>query len=349
MSCRFHRFLKVLRIACLTGLISAMSVQCLASQSCHGRITNPVTDVCWECVFPITLGNNVSLSNSTFTDVKTDADPFCACAGKASVTLGLNIGFWEPIRTIEIVRRPFCFPSLGEMQLTDAHWAPAHGRTPSPKVRGHRTSFYQVHWYHTPWLYLLEILLDTRCLEQSPWDLAYMTELDPLWDDALTSFLLNPDVSLFANPVAIGACAMDCVAATSHLPINSLYWCGGCAGSLFPLTGWVASHITDEQAFSLLIQRFTLKMHREGLLWRQWGKDGQCAAQLEWTMSKDVYRTQMLWPSRQTQNRCCRPFGEETATFAIGGTTPPVTGEDGAYLIWRRRDCCQGMNLGELK
>lgn len=349
MTSRVHRFLKALRIACLTGLISAMSVQCLASQSCHGRITNPVTDVCWECVFPITLGNNVSLSNSTFTDVKTDADPFCACAGKASVTLGLNIGFWEPIRTIEIVRRPFCFPSLGGMQLTDAHWAPAHGRTPSPKVRGHRTSFYQVHWYHTPWLYLLEILLDTRCLEQSPWDLAYMTELDPLWDDALTSFLLNPDVALFANPIAIGACAMDCVAATTYLPINSLYWCGGCAGSLFPLTGWVASHITDEQAFSLLIQRFTLKMHREGLLWRQWGKDGQCAAQLEWTMSKDAYRTQMLWPSRQTQNRCCRPFGDETATLAIGGTTPPVTGEDAAYLIWRRRDCCQGMNLGELK
>lgn len=349
MTSRVHHFLKALRIACLTGFMSAMSVQCHASQSCHGRITNPVTDVCWECVFPITLGNNVSLSNSTFTDVKTDADPFCACAGKASVTLGLNIGFWEPIRTIEIVRRPFCFPSLGGMQLTDAHWAPAHGRTPSPKVRGHRTSFYQVHWYHTPWLYLLEILLDTRCLEQSPWDLAYMTELDPLWDDALTSFLLNPDVALFANPIAIGACAMDCVAATTHLPINSLYWCGGCAGSLFPLTGWVASHITDEQAFSLLIQRFALKMHREGLLWRQWGKDGQCAAQLEWTMSKDVYRTQMLWPSRQTQNRCCRPFGEETATFAIGGTTPPVTGEDAAYLIWRRRDCCQGMNLGELK
>ena len=235
------------------------------------------------------------------------------------------------------------------MTLSHSDWVPAHGRTPNPKKRSHRTSFYQVHWYHTPWLYLLEILLDTRCLEQSPWDLAYMTELDPLWDDTLTGFLLNPDVALFANPVAIGACSLDCVAASTHLPSNDLYWCGGCAGSLFPLTGWVASHITSEQAFSLLIQRFILKMHREGLLWRQWGKDGQCAPQLEWTMSKNVYRTQMIWPSRQTQGTCCQPFGHQTATFSLGGTTPLMSGEDGAYLIWRRRDCCQGMNLGEQK
>ena len=173
-----------------------------------------------------------------------------------------------------------------------------------------------------------------------------MTELDPLWDDSMSSFLLNPDVTLFSNPIAVGACSLDCVSSTVDLPINTLYWCAGCAGSLFPLTGWVNAHITDEQAFSLLTQRFTLKLHREGLLWRQWGKDGQCGPQLELLMSKDVYRTQMVWPSRQTQGTCCRPFGATTALDALGGTTPPVKGEDASFLIWRRRDCCQGMNLG---
>ena len=306
------------------------SLLCSSSwAACYGKITNPVTDVCWECIFPITVGQNTSLvSPSGFTDVTTDADSFCSCMG------------------IEIVREPFCFPSLGGITMGGRFSAPAHGRTPNPKERGHRTSFYQVHWYHTPWLYLLEVLFDTKCLEASPWDVAYMTELDPLWDDSMSSFLLNPDVTLFSNPIAVGACSLDCVAATVDLPIKSLYWCAGCAGSLFPLTGWVNAHITDEQAFSLLTQRFTLKLHREGLLWRQWGKDGQCGPQLEFMMSKDVYRTQMVWPSRQTQGTCCRPFGASTAMDALGGTTPPVRGEDGAFLIWRRRDCCQGMNLG---
>ena len=327
------------------SLLLSTSVVSQAQASCSGRIINPVTDVCWECLFPITIGNNLSFQTGPFTDVETDAEALCACSGEANITLGMNLGFWEPIRTLEIVREPFCFPSLGGVSLGDKTFAPAHGRTPNPKERGHRTSFYQVHWYHTPWLYLLEILLDTTCLEQSAWDVAYMTELDPLWDDSTSSFLLNPDVTLFANPIAIGACSLDCVAATTRLPINDLYWCAGCAGSLFPLTGWVNAHITDEQAFSLLTQRFTLKLHREGLLWRQWGKDGQCGPQFEMVMSKNVYRTQMLYPTSKTEGQCCRPFGASTAPDALGGLTPIVKGEDAAFLIWRRRDCCQGARL----
>ena len=27
-----------------------------SAQSCTGRFVNPVTDVCWECLFPISIG-----------------------------------------------------------------------------------------------------------------------------------------------------------------------------------------------------------------------------------------------------------------------------------------------------
>lgn len=263
-----------------------MGLSAYASAACHGRIPNPVTDVCWQCLFPLTVGSNRLGTTGIAPDVVTDADSLCACTTNGNVTMGLNIGFWEPIRTIEIVREPFCFPSLGGAKLNAGTFAPSHGRTPNPKKAGHRTSFYQVHWFHTPWLYLLEILFDTKCLEQSPWDLAYLTELDPLWDDSLATFLLNPDVTLFSNPVALGACAIDCVSATVSTPMDELYWCAGCAGSLFPLTGWVNAHITPLQAWSLLTQRFTLKLHREGVQWAHYGKDGQCGPRLEWVMPK---------------------------------------------------------------
>ena len=324
------------------SLLMGLSAQ--ASATCHGRIPNPVTDVCWQCLFPLTVGSNRLGTTGIAPDVVTDADSLCACTTNGNVTMGLNIGFWEPIRTIEIVREPFCFPSLGGVKLNAGSFAPSHGRTPNPKKAGHRTSFYQVHWFQTPWLYLLEILFDTKCLEQSPWDLAYLTELDPLWDDSLATFLLNPDVTLFSNPVALGACAIDCVSATVSTPMDELYWCAGCAGSLFPLTGWVNAHITPLQAWSLLTQRFTLKLHREGVQWAHYGKDGQCGPRLEWVMAKSVYRTQMQYPARDTQGACCRPFGYSTAIDAIG-KTPPIYGEDGSFLIWRRRDCCQGKSL----
>ena len=70
-----------------------MSLMCSSSwAACYGKITNPVTDVCWECIFPITVGQNTSLvSSSGFTDVTTDADSLCSCMGEADITFGMNI------------------------------------------------------------------------------------------------------------------------------------------------------------------------------------------------------------------------------------------------------------------
>ena len=134
-----------------------------------------------------------------------------------------------------------------------------------------RTSFYQVHWYVNPILYYLEVLLDFPCLEQGSLDVAYLTEVDPLWaDDELTA-ILNPEAVLFANPAAKAACAADCVAATTGFGIPNLFWCAGCQGSIYPMDGHVTTHIGGVQASTLLVQRMTAKMHRQFLTWRRGG------------------------------------------------------------------------------
>lgn len=313
---------------------------------CSGRVINPVTDVCWSCVFPIKLGG-ATLASGKNDDPETDANALCMCTSGANVTIGLNMSFWEPVRTAEIVRTPYCFPSLGGLELDVGVRAPAHGRTPNKSASGTRTSFYQVHWYHTPWLFVMEALLDTACLEQSAWDLAYMTELDPLWDDSFSSFFLNPDASLFANPAALAACAADCTAASASGALSELYWCAGCQGDIFPLTGWVGAHVTFPQAASLLTARMTMKLHRQGLQWAAYGQKGQCGPYLEPIMDKRLYRTQMVYPARSTAKaggRCCYPMGASTALWASGKTWA-AGGEDAAFLIFRKRDCCQGSGL----
>ncbi len=175
-------FLFIFTLFC--GLLSSS-----AEAACRGKIINPVTDVCWSCIFPIKLGG-ITLASGKNPDPNTGANTFCACTSGANIKVGMNMSFWEPLRTAEIVRQPYCFPSLGGLDLDVGIRAPAHGRTPSKTAASGRTSFYQVHWYFTPWLFVLEVLLDTDCLEQSAWDLAYMTELDPLWDDSVTTFFL---------------------------------------------------------------------------------------------------------------------------------------------------------------
>lgn len=46
---------------------------------------------------------------------------------------------------------------------------------------------------------MLQAVLDNGCLENLGFDVAYLTELDPLWNDDELTRILNPDVYLFAN------------------------------------------------------------------------------------------------------------------------------------------------------
>ncbi|MBL9837273.1 TraU family protein, partial [Klebsiella quasipneumoniae subsp. similipneumoniae] len=33
------------------------SLSAAADPSCEGRFVNPITDVCWRCIFPLSLGS----------------------------------------------------------------------------------------------------------------------------------------------------------------------------------------------------------------------------------------------------------------------------------------------------
>ena len=223
---------------CCAALLAAFVLADAQAAPCSGRVINPVTDVCWSCMFPIKVAG-ATMASSPLPDPDTGAPAVCVCTNDANVPkAGFNLAFWEPLRTVEIVRHPYCFPSLGGVKLAENSGlmrSPAHGRSasrslPREAAEGEGTAFYQAHWYVTPWLFVLEVLLDTTCLEQSSWDLAYMTELDPLWDDALTAFVLAPESALVANPVAAAACALDCTAAAAGVPAPELFWCNGCQG-----------------------------------------------------------------------------------------------------------------------
>jgi conjugal transfer pilus assembly protein TraU len=202
---------------------------------------------------------------------------------------------------------------------------------------GTRHSFYHVHWYVYPIAYWLEILTDFLCLENFAVDLAYLTELDPFWNDDEKSFILNPEAVLFGNPLAQAACAADCVAATADLPRNELFWCSGCQGGLYPFTGTINDHMGGIQASLLITGKFMAKLHREGLLWGTYGVKGLCGKYPMPIIKKNMYRLQMTYPIPTTQN--CYPLGH-TEVMWQGGKEYPYTGSDFGYLVWRNRDCC---------
>lgn len=334
-----HRLAVVLLLA-YCAIVSGMSAA-WAGQ-CQGKFANPITDICWSCIFPITLGGMPLLSMNQ-EDTANPGGLLCTCTNP--LIIGLKTSFWEPARRVDVTRTPYCFVSLGGIKIDPGF------RAPEGEVREQadltKQSFYQVHWYLDPILSYLEVILDHLCLETGGFDVAYLTELDPLWNDDELTTLLNPETFLFGNPIAQAACAGDCVLASTGFPSNTLFWCAGCNGSIYPFNGHVQAHTSHVQASSLLVQRMTAKLHREMLMWGTAGSDALCGSFPQPVMDKTQYKYQMLYPVPQTSKingKCCQPFGRTTAIWGAGKSYPYV-GEDFAYEVFRKKNCCIGVGF----
>lgn len=305
---------------------------------CQGKFLNPVTDICWSCIFPITLGGLEIMAGKD--DAPNPKKLVCVCPKPPAIPVpGVPVSFWEPARLVDVTRSKYCMVNMG-LQIQSSHKLKGAGSVAT--VGGGQAKvkhgFYQVHWYVYPIIQILQLITDFACLElRTELDIAYLTEIDPLWDDDQKSLILNPEAVLFANPIAQAACAADCLSATSSMPLDPLFWCGGCQGSLYPFTGSISAHIGGVQASLLLTQRMIAKLHREFLLWGYMGELGLCDKYQMPIMRKSQYKTQMTYPIPVTTG--CQPLGRSEVIWGSGKEFP-YKGEDFGYLIWRKRNCC---------
>ena len=217
---------------------------------------------------------------------------------------------------------------------------PQGAATGSSGGDGAKGSVWHAHYYMYPLLSWIGVLLDLGCLEGGGLDIAWTSELDPAWLDDELSFLLNPEAALFANLPAQAACAADCAAASAGLPLDPMFWCAGCQGGMYPLTGNVAAHVGGVQASLLAAQRLVYRLHRAGIAWGTSGSAALCARYPMPVMRKSQYRWQMTEPVPATSPMTgCNPTGRSSVLWESLRELP-VAGENFGYLLWRKRTCC---------
>ena len=325
----------------LTGaalLLCAALPRAAVAQACTGRFVNPLTDVCWECLFPISIGSVGIGSAAGAPDTPNPSSPLCYC-GTPIPRIGLSIGLWAPARLIDVSRTPYCFSNLGGLTV-DPGLPAGRGRTGSSGGDGSSGSVWHVHYYVYPLLSWIGALLDMACLESGGLDVAWISELDPTWNDEELAFLLNPEAVLFTDLPAQAACAADCTAATTGLPRDELFWCAGCQGGMYPLTGTVSAHVGGVQASLLAAERMVFRLHRLGLALGTSGSAALCAAYPMPIMKKSQYRWQMSQPVPATSPTSgCNPTGRSSVLWESLRELP-VSGENFGYLLFRKRNCC---------
>jgi conjugal transfer pilus assembly protein TraU len=208
--------------------------------ACKGRFLNPVTDICWSCLFPMFIGpipmvfNVGNQKGGTIIDDDKIIPPgipgflqgklpagACTCPERdiAFMPIGLMMSYYEPSRFVDVTRTPFCMVGLGGIDMS----AGLSGLLPAPGYGDEKhgletkSTFYQTHFFIDPIMVILGII-DTGCnlgLSKSI-DLMFMSEVDPTWNDDSLSIIFSPEVILFSSLPAQLACGIDCIG--SSLP-----------------------------------------------------------------------------------------------------------------------------------
>ena len=331
----------VAKLALAIGLFAAAPAMAVPT-NCTGHFVNPITDIDWAGLFPMSVGGLEVWPNwNGVPDTPNPGFPLCLC-GTPIPRVGIEVGFWEPVRLVDVTYKPFCFVNLGGINLNPGFNIGVGGQAGSRQSsRGgaNHIAQWQLHYYIYPLLYWLNLLTDVGCLEQADVDIAYITEIDPLWTDDVGSELLGPENAAFANVLAQTACMADCPMATAGLPDDELFWCAGCWGGTLPMTG-NPQHDENLQSGKDTIARLLYKFHRLGLEWGTSGSKGVCAKYLMPILMKSQYRLQMTNPVAMTGGRfSTTPLGSSTL-MPLNGVVIPATGEDQGYMLWRKRNCC---------
>lgn len=304
---------------------------------CNARFLNPITEVCWDCIFPISIGAIRVLNQRP--DTSNPTLPVCICPG-VPPRIGLAIGLWEPARLTDVANEAGCFVNmgfkadLGLFSIGKSSVHSSHGDASGSK--------WQVHYYYYPLISWLGTVVDGLCLENTTFDIAYISEFDPLWQDPELNTIVNPEAILFANPVAQAACAADCVQSSSgRLPLDQLFWCNGCQGGMYPITGDSNAHYGGIQASQTVTAKMIARQHRLGLARSTSSSNSAlCTPNIAPIIKKSQYRLQVTRPRAATSGRyACGPLGYSTQ-FVDSMREFPYKGESFGWLMWRKRNCC---------
>jgi len=303
---------------------------------CKPRFVNPVTDVCWSCIFPIKIGG-ITVFSSDMPDADALTSPVCFCPGPAGIPIpGLLVSFWEPFRIIEVVADPWCMVAEG-VNLGGITSRTARGTLTGPGYGANSPHYFaQAHHIVFPVWGILDLLTDIPCVEAGGWDIAYVTELDPLWQSDLESLILNPEALVFGNAVLQLACTADAVSAAFGLPRDELFWCMGQWESAYPLTGRIMTG-NPVLGAAAVAGRLLYKLNRELLLCDRAVSPCSCVRTPIWI--KSHYRLQIVRPKANTGSAI--RIGQPSPLWEAGQAPPLEGGTDNfAFIVFRKVNCC---------
>lgn len=307
--------------------------------SCPSDFVNPFTDVNWNNAFPIIFGG--ARAKGRYPNPRGMNMP-AVCKCSKDLLFGIGMSYWTPSYVAEVQNKAGCFPTLaganikppkGLMRVTDSNGLDSSSKNGTPREM-------HVHWFKYPLFAMLDLFNTVACSDTSgALALVDFTELDPFWKDDLWSNTLFPESFLYANPVAQLACTPDAISSTARLPIDTLTWCIGSQGSLYPVSG--RSNVDNSMPIAEtnleILAKFMQKMSRQFRLQVTATRQAACTPVFYPNLYRSQYRMDLMKPVPSNQSI---RFGRAGATWTNGKPLNPAKRYDSTFLIWQGQTCC---------
>lgn len=297
-----------------------------------------IDGICWSCMMPMKImgakiGSGKIPSGAT-------SKALCSCKDGLGVPkFGYTSGLWNPSRVVEVVRNPWCLPSLGGKKLMDNYRL--MGGAEKISLDSTDSDFRSVHFISFPLLQILEMLMNSQCNAEgySDIDIISLSEVDPSHNDPELDFLSNPFGTLLADVTNFAMGAALCAKETAGIETDTDFWWNGCLGALLPMTGVVNDEISAGRDTTQAGMKYLSKMHMLGIARKTFGDEAMCGGQIFPMLPKSGLRLSRLFPHAQASGTCCQTTG--ASTFTWGGewrNTPGIS--EYVYMLWRYTDCC---------
>ncbi|WP_414039352.1 TraU family protein [Acidithiobacillus sp. M4-SHS-6] len=329
------------------AMLSVMPVQAEAAglgPICSGTFYDPLLMTNWMDLFPITIAG-ISLPPGGMNPPMVFEPPICICPMTFPPFIplpGIGITFWEPLYIAEVVRIPGCMPTLGGIDVFGAPFISEMGADSEDANHSSTTNSeetLQVHWYVYPLFEILNLVSSLLCLNTSTgYNLAFVTEPDPVWQNDIWAIFMSPEASLFSTFPLQMACIPDQLSSSFGFPIDALFWCAGTWGSPYPFSANANQTSSDQQANALVLSHFLFMEARVGAMWDTIGPWAECFSIPNPIWMKSQFRVDPIYPL-------------PTYGLPINIGMPPIEWgyfppenfplhESGAYLIWNAQQCC---------
>ena len=316
----------------------AMFGRAHAAPGCEGGPINPIAKISWQCIFPITIAG-VEINGTGNDDVNPGSalspdrigNPICVCPSSVFPfpTPGLRISFWNPAHWIDTTSNPGCMNALGVS-------LPVGGLQVGMRDGlgdGSNVTFQQAHYYLAPVWALLDLFGDLPCLSSEGFDIAYLSEVDPIYQHSHLALLAFPETAIFANPASALSCMADAASSTgANRPIDAMFWCMGSWGMTYPLSG--LSHAGDyTEANAHIAARQIYRMSRLGLLWKS--SPSACNEVPQPIWEKSLFKVQEMLPVKQ---KGCMNIGRSGIRWS--SLKGPPMNQNYTWSVFERITCC---------